>query len=190
MINLLLLKKFKQIFSSFAILIVFISFILGCGETNYILNEDTPPIELGFYGFRWTTPMSIVDEEFPNRTGAKPESISNKYNTANFKNAHFAGESVSLSKFNFNENGLNSVNLFFYTDYYSFEDKMYSLLEKLINIYGEPVEYFNTPEFHEIPEYIVSYSWNKKRLNLQLKTDYSIELNALSYIPYPIINRK
>ncbi len=57
---------------SFSLKFFLILIISGCGETNYLLTSDTPQILEGFYGFRWTTPMSVVDSDFPKRTGATP----------------------------------------------------------------------------------------------------------------------
>ncbi|MCW8805289.1 MAG: hypothetical protein OQK56_02415 [Ignavibacteriaceae bacterium] len=176
----------KQIFG----FLILIFLIISCGETNYILNEDTPPIDVGFYGFRWTTPMSVVDEEFPDRHGAQPESSLNKYNTANFKNAYFLGERTSFSKFSFGESGLSSVKIIFNTNYLSYEDLFYLLLNKLINVYGEPVELLGSFDFQAQPKYLVRYSWFASRLEIILNPDFTAEINAYSVSPAygPIFN--
>jgi hypothetical protein len=163
---------------------------IACGETNYIINDETPPLDLGFDGFRWTTPMSIVDEEFPEQKGAQAESNLNKFNTSNFKDAHFLGEISSLTKFSFDESGLRSVKIIFNTDYQSFEDLFYSLLNKLTNVYGEPVELFGALNYKAPPEYLVKYSWFDRRLEIKLSPDFTIEIEAYSYSPAygPIYN--
>lgn len=165
-----------------------ISLIISCGESNYILEETSPPIDVGFFGFRWSTPMSIVDEEFPKQTGAQPESGLNTYNTSYFKDAYFLGAISSLSKFAFNEAGLSSIEINFNTNYQSIEKIFDPMLDKLIDIYGEPIEHLITTEFPEIPEYILKYSWDESRLELVLNTDYSFVINAYSYSRRLIFN--
>jgi hypothetical protein len=162
-------------------LLIFI--ISGCGETKYLLTSDAPPILEGFYGFRWTTPMSIVDEEFPKRTGATLIDSLNRYNTSNFSEAYFLGEESSLCWFGFNESGLISVNILLNTDYQSFEKKLYSLKEKLSTVYGEPLEFIGNPYDRESPEYISQHQWVNGRLNLTLLLDYKVEINAYSFVP-------
>lgn len=82
---------------SYNILVILLFvFFIGCGETNYILKNETPSIVDGFFGFRWTTPMSVVDNNFPKLTGAKPASNLNRYNTSFFTDASFLDELASV----------------------------------------------------------------------------------------------
>jgi len=179
---------FRRFYLNLPFILIFS--LISCGETNYLLNEETPSIYEGFQGFRWSTPMSIVEAEFPKQSGAQPESGLNTYNTTNFKNAHFLGEFSSLSKFSFSKSGLVSVKIIFGTNYQSFENLMFQILEKLIDIYGEPKESIAIIQYPEIPDYIVSYSWYEKRLELILRLDYSVEIIALSFSPLygPVFN--
>lgn len=180
-----MIKKFV-----YSLLFILLFLLYSCGETKYILNEETPPILEGFFGFRWTTPMSVVDSEFPKQTGAQPESGLNTYNTANFKNAYFLGEITSLSKFSFGESGLGSVKIIFNTNYLSFEDLFYSLLNKLKNVYGEPMESLGDLDYQAQPKYLVRYSWFERRLEIKLNPDFTFEINAHSISPAygPIFN--
>jgi hypothetical protein len=173
-------------------LMIIIFLLSGCGQTNYLLKSDTPPILERFYGFRWTTPMSVVDSEFPKQTGAKPVSILNYYNTSNFSDAYFLDELTSLCKFTFNETGFKSVKILFNTNHLTFENELFKLKEKLTAVYGEPIESLGIIEYLRIPEYLIRYSWNERRLEITLKFDYSIEINAYSYSPLhgPIFRTK
>jgi hypothetical protein len=167
-------------------LIIIIFLLSGCGQTNYLLKSDTPPILEGFYGFRWTTPMSIVDEEFPKKTNAKPIDSLNRYNNSNFIDAYFLGELTSLCLFGFNETGLTSVNILFNTDYQTFEYKLYYLEEKLSAVYGERVEVIGNPYDRESAQYFNQLIWAQGRLKLTLLTDYKLEITALGYNPIRI----
>jgi len=182
-----MIKKFAYNLIYFLPLLLF-----RCGEANYILDDQTPPISEGFFGIRWTTPMAIVDSEFPKHTGAITQSSLNQYNTSNFSNAYFLGELPSLERFTFNERGLTSIKIIFKTNFNTYENKFDLLLKKVVSVYGKPIELFGIVEFPDIPDYIVCYYWNGKRLELKLKLDYSIEINAYSYSPLdgPIYNTK
>ena len=144
---------------SYSLILILICFLIGCGETNYILKKETPPILDGFFGFKWTTPMSIVDNEFPKQTGAKPVSDLNRYNTSNFFDAYFLGELTSLCRFNFDQSGLTSVKILFNTNHMTFEDELFKLKEKLADVYGEPRESLEIIDYRVLPEYLIRYSW-------------------------------
>lgn len=171
----------KKIFLGIFLLLLLIP--LGCGETNYLLTSDTPQILEGFFGFRWTTPMSVVDSEFPNRTGAAPIDSLNNYNRSNFSETFFLGELTGLCQFTFNETGLISVKIIFNTNQLTVEDKLYYLGEKLSAVYGEPLEFIGNPYDRESPEYFSQLRWFNGRLNLTLLLDYKVEINAYSFIP-------
>lgn len=168
---------------SFSLKFLLILIISGCGETNYLLTNDTPQILEGFSGFRWTTPMSVVDSEFPNQTGATPIDSLNRYNTSNFSDAYFLGELTSLCQFTFNETGLISVKMVFNKNHLTFEDELFNLKEKLADVYGEPRESLEIIDYRTLPEYLIRYSWAESRLNLTLLLDYKIEINAYGYYP-------
>ncbi|MGB5530503.1 MAG: hypothetical protein WBQ32_11095 [Ignavibacteriaceae bacterium] len=174
--------------------LIFILFFLlfRCGEANYILNEETPPILKGFFGFRWTTPMGIVDSEFPKLTGAKTQSNLNRYNTSNFSDAYFLGELTTLCRFTFSESGLRSVKIIFNTNHLTYDAELFELKEKLANVYGEPVELLGIVDYPTLPEYLVRYSWIEGRLNITLNLDYTLEINAYGISPLlgPIFNLK
>ncbi len=176
---------------SYSLILILICFLIGCGETNYILKKETPPKLDGFFGFRWTTPMSIVDNEFPKQTGAKPVSDLNRYNTSNFSDAYFLGELTSLCQFTFNETGLISVKMVFNTNHLTFEDELFKLKEKLADVYGEPRESLEIIDYRVLPEYLIRYSWAESRLDITLKLDYTLEINAFSFSPLlgPIFNK-
>ena len=170
----------RRDYSGFIILIIF--FLFSCSETNYIINEETPSLYEGFLGFRWSTPMSIVDEEFPKQSGSISKSELDHYNTSNFSGIYFLGELSSSCIFYFNETGLSYIQLNFYT-----QDRPSSLLfnvlaEKLSNIYGNPIVFSITPEFEE-PEFIQQMKWEKGRLTLSLISSVEIELKAYAYEP-------
>ena len=172
-------------YSGFIILIIFSLF--SCGDTNYLFNEETPPLYEGFLGFRWSTPMSIVDEEFPKQLGAISKPELDHYNTSNFSDVYFLDELSSACIFYFNENGLSYIQLKFYT-----QDKPSSILfnilaEKLANIYGNPIVFSTTPEFEE-PEFIQQMEWEKGRLTLSLISNIEIKLTAYSYEPIKSIH--
>jgi hypothetical protein len=173
-----------------SLFIILISFLLSCGESNYILQNETPPIEDGFFGFRWTTPMSIVDDEFPKRTGVKPVLTKNHYNTSNFSDAYFLDQLTNLCVFHFNERGLSSVKIIFYTDFRMSESKFYDLMEKLSFIYGKPEIFIGTSTDQNQLEFIGQFKWYKGRLNITLNTNYDIEINAYGYYPVGIIHNK
>ena len=166
-------------------MILFFAFLIGCGEANYILKTETPPILDGFFGFRWTSPMSLVDNEFPNLTGAKPTTNLNRYNTSCFTDAPFLEELTSLCQFTFDGKGLQSVKLVFNSNQVIAENKLDALKEKLTRIYGEPNKFSGRIGQHKAPEYIVYFSWDQKRLELMLKPDYTIEINAYGHLFSP-----
>lgn len=169
--------------NSFCLISFLVIITFGCIGTNYILKDETPAIEEGFFGFRWTTPMSVFDSEFPKRTGVTPIDSLNRYNTSNFSEAYFLGELTSLCVFGFNENGLSSVKIIFNTDYRTFKDELYYLEEKLSAVYGEPLEFLGNPYDRELPEYFSQLQWVNGRLNLTLLLDYKVEINAYSFVP-------
>ena len=169
------------------ILLLIITFFSGCGETNYILKSETPPILEGFIGFRWTTPMSIVDSEFPERTGATPLAVPDSYNVSSFSNVHFLDESADLCRFHFDYKGLKSVELVFYTNPYTFEDKLIKLKEKLSSVYGKPVELTGRRNPFEPPEFLTKFFWYEKRLKLISLPGYTIKIKAYGFIPHKII---
>jgi hypothetical protein len=181
-----MIKKF-----AYSLLFILLFLLFRCGETNYILNEKTPPILEGFFGFRWTTPMSIVDDEFSKTTGTKPIDSLNRYNTSNFSDAYFLGELTTFCVFGFNENGLSSVKIIFNTDFQTFEDNLFKLKEKLTDVYGEPRESLEIIDYRTLPEYLIRYSWAGSRLDITLKLDYTVEINAFSFSPLlgPIFNK-
>jgi hypothetical protein len=176
---------------SFSLKFLLILIISGCGETNYLLTSDTPQILEGFYGFRWTTPMSVVDSDFPKRTGATPIDSLNRYNTSNFSEAYFLGGLTSLCQFTFNETGLISVKMVFNTNQMTFEDELFKLKEKLTDVYGEPREALEIIDYRTLPEYLIRYFWAESRLDITLKLDYTVEINAFSFSPLlgPIFNK-
>lgn len=165
------------------LLLILASLNIGCGTTHYVLNNETPSLNSGFFNFRWTTPMSIVDSEFPKITRAKPRLDLNRYKTSCFSNTHFLGELIDVCEFSFNEKGLNSIKIIFVSSKLRVEDDLLRLKEKLSAIYGEPRELFNGMNQYTKQEYILNYYWNEKRLELTLKPDYTIEVNAYSYSP-------
>ena len=172
-------------YSGFIILIIFSLF--SCGETNYLINKETPSLYEGFLGFRWSTPMSIVDEEFPKQSGSISKSELDHYNTSNFSDVYFLGELSSSCIFYFNETGLSYIQLNFYT-----QDKPSSFLfnilaEKLSNIYGNPIVFSMNPDFED-PEFIKQLKWEKGRLTLSLISNVEIELSAYSYEPIQSIH--
>lgn len=176
-------------FSYHILVILFFALLIGCSETNYILKTETPPILDGFFGFRWTTPMSLVDSKFPNISGAKPAADLNRYNTSCFTGASFLEELVSLCQFTFDEKGLKSVKLVFNSTQFTAEDKLDALKEKITRIYGAPDKLLGTIGQQKPPDYILSFSWAEKRLELMLMPDYTIEINAYGYLPIrPIFN--
>jgi len=177
---------------SFCIILFLLFNQIGCVETNYILQDETPPILEGFYGFRWTTPMSVVDSEFPKRTSATSKDSLNRYNTSNFSDAYFLGELTSLCQFTFNQTGLTSVKILFTTNYFNYEDKLFLLKDSLSKIYGEPREIPGIVEHNTPPTYFLIYFWNERRLEITLRLDYSLEINAYSYSPLhgPIFRTK
>jgi hypothetical protein len=182
-----MIKKF-----AYSLLFMLLFLLFRCGETNYILNKETPPILDGFFGFRWATPMSIVDSEFPKLTGAKTQSNLNRYNTSNFSNAYFLGELANLCRFNFGKTGLTSVKIVFHTNYMTFDEELYRLKEKLSTIYGESREYPGIIDYLTLPEYLVRYTWIERRLDITLNLDYTLEINAYGYSPLfgPIFYKK
>ncbi len=167
--------------SNYILLTLFTSLIISCGANNYILKNDIPSLETGFFGFRWTTPMSIIDSEFPRKTGAKQRSDLNRFSTSCFSDAYFLDELTSLCQFRFNENGLNSVKIIFESNQVSAEDQLFKLKEKLSSFYGEPYKTLGTNKQNEKQEYIVGFFWDGGRLELTLKLNYTIEVNAYSY---------
>ena len=181
-----MIKKFV-----YSLLFILLFLLFSCGETNYILNEETPPILEGFFGFRWTTPMSVVDSEFQKQTSAKTQLSLNRYNTSNFSNAYFLGELTSLCRFGFNERGLSSIKIIFNTNYLTYAKELYELKEKLTDVYGEPRELPGIFDYPTLPEYLVRYTWIERRLDITLNLDYTIEINAYSYSPAfgPIFNQ-
>ena len=176
---------------SFWIVLFFLFILLGCVETNYVLQNETPPILDGFFGFRWTTPISVVDSEFPKRTGVTSMDSLNHYNTSNFSDAYFLGEIASLCWFGFGQTGLTSVKILFNTNYLNCEDKLYLLKDSLSEIYGEPREIPGIIEPNTPPTYSISYFWYEKRLNISLNIDFTIEINAYSFslLNRPIFNK-
>lgn len=182
-----MIKKF--VYSLICILLFLFS---RCGETNYILNVETPPILEGFFGFRWTTPMSIVDSAFPKLRGAETRSNLNRYNTSNFSNAYLLGELTSLCQFGFSERGLTSIKIKFNTNHLTYAKELYDLREKLTDVYGEPRDLPGIIDYLGLPEYLVRYTWIESRLDITLNLDYTLEINAYSFSPLfgPIFNTK
>lgn len=180
-----MIKKF-----AYKLLCILPFLLFRCGETNYILNDQTPSNLEGFFGFRWTTPMEIVDSEFPKRTGARKQSGLNRYNTSNFSNAVFLGETTSSCRFKFNERGLTSVKILFDADHMTIDEQLYNLIEKLSDVYGKPIEVHGIIKNNRPPEYLVRYTWIEARLDIILNLDYTLEVNAYSFSPLlgPIFN--
>lgn len=170
-------------------LIIFTSLIIGCGTTNYVLKNATPSLNIGFFNFRWTTPMTVIDSEFPKLTGAKQRLDLNRFEKSCFVDASFLDEITSLCEFNFDEKGLKSVKLVINSNQFSNGNKLEVLKEKLTRIYGEPNKSLGITGQGKTQAYIVYFSWAGKRLELMLMQDYSIEINAYGYSPIRGINR-
>jgi len=168
---------------NFVLLIVFASLVIGCGTTHYVLNDETPSLNTGFFYFRWTTPMGIVNSEFPQITGAQPRLDLNRYKTSCFSNTDFLGELINVCEFSFDEKGLNSIKIIFLSSELQAEENFLRFKEKLTTIYGEPRELLNGTNQYTEQEYILNYYWNDKMLELTLKPDYTIEINVHSYSP-------
>lgn len=161
-----------------------LSLLLNCGETHYILKEDTPPISEGFFGFRWTTPMSTVETEFQKQPGVNVVSELNRANTSCFSGANFLGYAISLSKFTFDGKGLNTVKLVIKLDSSKIEDVFYSLKENLTNIYGGVTSTFGIRKHNEPPDYLEYFSWTERRLELKLMPHNTVEINAYRDSPH------
>ena len=63
--------------------------------------------------------------------------------------------------------------------------------EKLADVYGEPRESLEIIDYRVLPEYLIRYSWAESRLDITLKLDYTLEINAFSFSPLlgPIFNK-
>jgi len=149
--------------------------LVGCGETNYIFNNHSSPIREGFLGFRWTTPMSIVETEFQKQPGVKAISKLNKYNTSCFSGVNFLGYSTSLCQFTFNRYGLSSVKLLIQSSDAWIKEDFFSLKDKLAEIYGTPLEAMNKNRNLDL---IKIFSWEFQKLQLILTPDNKIEIYA------------
>ena len=91
----------------------------------------------------------------------------------------------------FNETGLISVKMVFNTNHMTFEDELFKLKEKLADVYGEPRESLEIIDYRTLPEYLIRYFWAESRLDITLKLDYTVEINAFSFSPLlgPIFNK-
>jgi hypothetical protein len=157
------------------------SFILFCcGTDNYILKEETPGLDTGFYHFRWHTPMSILDSEFQKMNDATPRLDLNRYSTLCYSNTHFLDELIKECQFSFNDKGLNSVLLLFDSNSFKAENDLLRICEKLSDIYGKPQKIHNETN----RDFIIKYFWDFGKLELTLKRDYSITIRAASMSPF------
>jgi hypothetical protein len=170
-----------KIFNKEEFVLLLLIFI-GCSDTNYFMENQTPPNLEGFLGIRWTTPLSIVDDEFPKMTGAKPLQQLNRYNTSAYTNFNFWDRQVKICQFTFNEKGLYSIELVFNTDIQSYGRDFIAVKEKLTKIYGVSMKKYGNDVQQK---YISGFSWLGCRLELLLTEEYKIEIIAYKGDCYP-----
>lgn len=164
--------------SSAAVIIFILLAFSGCGKSNYVSKSQTPDDLDGFSGFRWSTPMNVVDDEILQLTNAEPVCRLNDSFTSSYSNYIFMGRMSRLCQFMFDSKGLHSTKLTFKTSYSSAISEMNYFRNKLAGVYGMPVHMTRPPFQKEYLNYIDGYYWFNGRLVLTIMPGPQIILYA------------
>lgn len=150
----------------------------GCSKTNYISKSETPEDLNGFLGFRWSTPMDIVDDQLLQLTSAESVSHLDAPKTVAYSKIGFLGRKSSLCQFFFDWKGLSATKLIFISSTSSISADLKYFRDKLTMIYGIPVQMTKPAYQKEYRDYIEGYYWFYGRLSLILKPGHQIVINA------------
>lgn len=161
----------------FAILL----FVAGCTGPVYIQQTDTPNNLDGFLGFRWVTPLSILDDYLLENFDVIPCSRYNNYYTLSYENYYFMEKKASMCQFIFDDYGSIEAHLFFLLDANDIYSEMDYFLEKLTDVYGSPVQMTRPAYKIEYAGYIEGYYWFDGRLSITLMPGDVIIIRAFKY---------
>ncbi|MGE5352716.1 MAG: hypothetical protein ACM3P0_11580 [Acidobacteriota bacterium] len=164
-----------------AVIFVLLFSLSGCIEPAYIQRTDTPPNLEGFLGFRWDTPMSILDDHLMQTMDVIPcEHYYDFYSLA-YENFYFLDKKAYQCKFIFSVGFSEAKLIFLPNPQYTYSDLDY-FLERLTEIYGNP-EQVILPDFKN-PSCIEGYFWFDGRLSLTLLPGDEIIIDASAYTSY------
>jgi hypothetical protein len=153
--------------------------VIGCGRSNYFLRLDTPPALEGFLGFRWTTPADFIANRFVQySTGSAPIPEMTTGLTPSYSDVPFLSKRASTCQLFCGPMGYYAAKLTFKTTDASSTDDIYFFRQRLSNIYGSPrpVDAYADPNTQG--SNLSIYKWLDCRLELSLKTDSTIEIDA------------
>lgn len=152
--------------------------ILGCGESNYVQNCDTPLNLNGFAGFRWTTPMSLIEEQLSKKSYVKPIPELNTFESTHFSNVEFMEYEGFDCAYYFSKRGLIKTSLSFQSTPENAEIVFNEILVHLVNIYGEPRKTISQRTRKSYPNFLVGFSWFECELEIFLNMKSIIIINA------------
>jgi hypothetical protein len=152
--------------------------ILGCGESNYIQNNSTPESLDGFAGFRWTTPMSFIEEQLLKNSNATPIPELNTYESTHFSNVEFVENEGFDCGYYFSQKGLTKVSLSFQTTAEYVDIDFNEIFSHLVSIYGEPINLISQSTHETYPNSLIGYSWFGCDIELFLNMNNTIIINA------------
>lgn len=172
---------------TFAALAALLLSFTGCIEPVYFQQTETPPNLEGFLGFRWDTPMSILDDRLMQTLDVIPcEHYYDFYSLA-YENYYFMDKKASQCKFIFRV-GFAEAKLIFLPDPQNTYSDLDYFLERLSEIYGNP-EQVILPHFKN-PSFIEGYFWFEGRLSLTLLPGDEIIIDASEYSSYGLHHRE
>lgn len=166
---------------TFAALAALLLSFTGCIEPVYFQQTETPPNLEGFLGFRWDTPMSILDDHILQAFDVIPDSRYNDYYSLAYRNYYFMDRKTSLCKFIFDDYGMTQINLFFRPDPENVFPELDYILGKLTEVYGSPVKMTKPATDLDYVGYIEGYYWFYGRLTVSLMPGDFIIIRAFAY---------
>lgn len=168
---------------SFYSAVIFITIFLftGCEAPVYIQQTDTPKDLNGFAGFRWATPMSILDDHLMETMDVVPFKRYNDFYNLAYSNFYFMDKKSYLCKYTFNNEGLVSIKIIFLPLYENVYSDLDYMLGRITEVYGPPVQMTRPAYKPEYLGYIEGYYWSGGRLNLTLMPGDVIIVRAFKY---------
>lgn len=164
-----------------AVIFTILLSLTGCIEPAYIQNTETPPNLEGFLGFRWDTPMSILDDHLMQTMDVIPCEHYYDYYSLAYENFYFMDKKAYLCKFIFMV-GFSEAKLYFLPETENTYSDLDYFLERLSEIYGSPEEVI-LPEMKN-SAFVEGYFWFGGRLSLTLTPGYEIIIDASTYSAY------
>jgi hypothetical protein len=160
-----------------AVIFTILLSLTGCIEPAYIQKTETPPNLDGFLGFRWDTPMSILDDHLMQTLDVIPCEHYYDYCSLAYQNFYFMDKKAWQCKFIFSR-GLSAAKLVFLPDTQNTYSDLDFFLERLSEIYGSPVQMTRPASDDDFTGYIEGYYWQGGHLVLALLPEDVIVIRA------------